>query len=462
MKIFIRNCSIAVLVSICCVADADDWPRWMGPKMDGVWRETGIIDQFENAEAKVLWRQPIGGGYAGPSVVGNRVFVMDRTKDEKKGVTVENNIRAVGEIPGSERVSCLDLKTGQTIWEHAYECGYKIAYPNGPRCSVTVDGDHVYSLGAMGRLLCLKSDARSADDGSIVWKKELTEDYKTRTPPWGYSSHPLIDGNQLIVPVGGEGSGVVSFDKTSGEELWRSVTTIDIGYAPLVIFEGKSADGKTQRQLIFWHGEGVTGMDPESGKEFWNVKFPEDPSPSITTIATPVLFGNKLLISDFYKGSLMLQLESDPPAAKEVWRSYKDDPRNQESLNSMMTTPIVDKGHAYGIAFNGRGQGIFRCIDLESGKAKWTQENWLAEKPIMFATAFGVKNSDRYFLFSDTGELLIAQINADGFKEVSRAKILEPTSAARGRKVVWCHPAFAQQKMVVRNDEEIVCIDLAK
>ena len=457
MKISVLFLFVVLVSGPGAMVVADDWPRWMGPKMDGVWRESGIIDQFENSEAKVLWRQPIGGGYAGPSVVGDRVYVMDRTKDEKKGVSVENNIRAVGEIPGGERVLCMDINTGRVIWEHPYSCGYKIAYPNGPRCTVTVDGDRVYALGAMGRLMCLK-----ADNGALVWEQELTDKYSTKAPPWGYSSHPLIDGKQVIVPVGGEGSGVVSFDKTTGEELWRSVTTIDIGYAPLVIYDGKTNDGKTQRQLIFWHGAGVTGLDPQSGKEFWTVKFPEDPNPSITTIATPVVFDDKLLISEFYKGSLLLQLASDPPAATEVWRSYKNDPRSDESLNSMMTTPIVDNGHAYGIAFNGRGQGIFRCIDLESGKATWTREDWLDEKPIMFATAFGVRNADRYFLFSDTGDLLIAQINAEGFKELSRARIIEPTSAARGRKVVWCHPAFAQRKMIVRNDEEIVCIDLAK
>ena len=450
--------SFVLLIGICSSVSADDWPHWMGPKMDGVWNEGGIIEKFNDSKAKILWRQPIGGGYAGPSILGNRIYVMDRTKDDKKGVTVENNIRSVGEIPGGERVLCLDLRTGETIWEQAYESGYKIAYPNGPRCSIAIDGQHVYSLGAMGRLMCLE-----ANDGTVVWKKDLVEEFKTRPPPWGYSSHPLIDGKKVIVPVGGEGTGLVAFDKETGKELWRSVTTIDIGYAPLVIYEGSTESGEKNKQLIFWHGAGVTGLDPETGKEFWYVKFPEDPSPSITTIATPVLFEDgKLLISEFYKGSLLLQLSFHPPAAKEVWRSHKDDPRNKESLNSMMTTPIVKDGHAYGIAYDGRGHGVFRCIDLTSGKAKWTQQDWLAEKPIMFATAFGVSNEGRYFLFSDTGELLIAEMDTAGYREISRAKIIEPTSAARGRKVVWCHPAFADRKMVVRNDEEIVCVDLAK
>lgn len=435
---------------------SDDWPHWMGPDRDGIWKESGIIDSIPESGLKVDWRQPIGGGYAGPAIVDGRIYAMDRTKDKKKGIDVENNIRAAGEIPGGERVVCLDLADGKTIWEYQWESSYKIAYPNGPRCTPAVDDDRVYVLGAMGKLVCLKTE-----DGEVVWEKDLLSEYETKPPVWGYSSHPLVDGDQLIVPVGGDGSAVVSFDKMTGQEKWRSFTTIDIAYAPLVIFEDESGESqKTARQLVFWHGEGVTSLDPESGKEYWTVKFPNDPNPSITTIATPVIVGKQILISEFYKGSLLLEVESDPPAVKEIWRSYESDPRSRKSLNSMMTTPIVKDGFAYSIAFNARGAGMFRCIELESGEMKWTAENWLGEKPIQFASAFGVTNDDRQLLFCDTGELLIAKLSPEGFESVSRAKVLEPTTPARGRKVVWCHPAFANGKMVVRNDEEIVCVDL--
>ncbi len=446
------------VIAFCCspmIAVTDDWPHWMGAEHDNVWRETGILTEFPESGAKVVWRQEIGGGYGGPAIVGDRVFVMERTKDDGKGLAVENDILNKNKIAGGERVRCLSIKDGSTLWQHGYPCGYDLAYPNGPRCTPCVDGDRVYCLGAMGQLTCL-----DVATGDVKWEKQLAQAYSTKRPLWGYSSHPVVDGDKLIVPVGGKGSGVVAFNKTNGDEIWRSVTTSDIAYAPLVFFDGQKTDGSAERQLIFWHADGVTGLDPETGKTYWFVKFPEERNPSQTQIATPVVDGNKVLISEFYKGSLYLELSSEPPAAKELWRSRTEDPRNRRSLNAMMATPFVRKGHAYGVGFDGRGQGVFRCIRLKDNELIWDKSDWLGKKPIMFATAFGVENDGVFFLFSDTGELLIVKLSEEGFEELDRAKILEPTTPARGRKVVWCHPAFARGHMIVRNDEEIVCIDL--
>jgi len=429
---------------------ADDWPRWMGPQGDGVWRETGILKKFPESGPKSIWSVEIGSGYSGPAIADGMVYVMDRKEDDGKGIEVENDIRKSGAVPGIERVLCFDAATGKEQWKISYECNYKIAYPTGPRCTPTIDGDHVYTLGAMGDLYCLNRKT-----GEEVWKKQLMEEYECKPPLWGFSSHPFVDGNNLIVPVGGAGSGLVAFDKKTGKEIWKSVTTFDIAYAPITIYEKDD-----ERQLIFWHAEGIDALDPETGKKFWNVQFPEKRNQSQVQIATPQIVGNKILISEYYKGSLLLEVGSNPPSVKELWRSQTTDPRNREALNCMMTTPFVRNGLAYGIAYNQRGAGVFRCIELETGKHLWTDEKWLGEKPLMFAAAFIIENDGRYFIFNDIGELMIANITKDGFKEIDRAKILEATGAARGRKVVWSHPAFSNGHMIARNDKEIVCIDL--
>ena len=446
---------------LCCgfiltgsLASAEDWPRWMGAKYDGVWREDGIIDKFPANGPDVTWRKPIGAGYAGPAVVNGQIFVMDRTKDAGKGIETENNIRKAGEIPGGERILCLDEKSGEVVWEHQYDCPYYIAYPTGPRCTPTVDGKHVYTLGAMGHLKCLDTTS-----GNIIWEKVLTKEYKAKPPLWGYAAHPYVDGEFLIVPVGGEGSGLVAFNKQTGAEVWRAVTTFDIGYAPTVIYEPK--DGP--RQLVFWHGAGITAVNPKDGTEYWTVKFPEERNASVVTIATPLIVGNRLLITEFYKGSLLLELAANPPAAKEVWRdSKKKSDARKLALNSMITTPVIKDGHAFGIGFDGRGRGVLRCIELATGNAKWTEDSWMSEKPLMFASGFLTPQADRYFIFNDIGELLICQMSTAGFKELDRAKLLEPTSVARGRDVVWSHPAYADGNIIVRNDKEIICVNLKK
>ena len=427
------------------------WPNWMGPDMKGVWEETDILKKFPEAGPKVLWRSDIGGGYAGPAVVDQQVFLMDRT-DDARGQTVENEFRKAGEIAGGERIVCLDRGTGRELWAYSYECPYQIAYPTGPRCTPVVEADRVYTLGAMGDLVCLDRNS-----GKPVWHKQLTAEFDAKPPVWGYASHPMIRGDHLIVPVGGEGSAVVAFDKKTGKEIWRSLTTMDIGYAPLVVF----GEATQTPQLIFWHAEGITSLNPNTGQEYWFRKFPNEPNPSQTTIATPRFIDNRLLISEFYKGSLMLEIESDPPGVKELWRSFESDPKHEKSLNSMMTTPVIKDGYAYGIGYVGRGTGVLRCIDLKDGVAQWTQEAWMEEEPVVFATSFIVENEGRYIMFNDNGELMFSRFTPEGFELIDKTPILKPTSVARGRDVVWSHPAFHDRCMFVRNDKEVLCVDLS-
>ncbi|MBI3866120.1 MAG: PQQ-binding-like beta-propeller repeat protein, partial [Planctomycetia bacterium] len=138
--------AVVLSLNLTGLASADDWPQWMGPKRDSVWRETGIIDKFPEAGPPVLWRIKIGGGYAGPAVADGRVYVADYlTEADTKKLS---NPGSRPPIDGEERVLCLDAKTGKEIWTHRYACKYSISYPAGPRCTPTVHQGKVYVLGA--------------------------------------------------------------------------------------------------------------------------------------------------------------------------------------------------------------------------------------------------------------------------------------------------------------------------
>jgi len=168
-------------------ARGDDWPQWLGPKRDGVWRETGIVEKFPKGGPKVLWRTPIGGGYSGPAVAGVRAYITDRllatdAKNPASGFTKN-------EIPGKERVLCLDDATGQIIWKHDYDCNYDMQYPAGPRTTPVVDNGKVYTLGAMGDLLCLDTA-----NGKVLWSKNFPKDYNAPVQVWGFAAHPLLKG----------------------------------------------------------------------------------------------------------------------------------------------------------------------------------------------------------------------------------------------------------------------------
>ena len=149
---------------------------------------------------------------------------------------------------GTERVLCLDEATGKEIWKHEYPVTYGISYPAGPRCTPTVDGDLVYTLGAEGKLICL-----SVENGDVVWEVDLVKQYNTKAALWGYAGHPLIDGDNLITLAGGDGSHVVAFDKKTGEEKWKSQTAPEQGYCPPTIIEAGGV-----RQLILPQPDAVS------------------------------------------------------------------------------------------------------------------------------------------------------------------------------------------------------------
>jgi outer membrane protein assembly factor BamB len=445
------------------LAHADDWPQWLGPKRDGVWRETGVIDTFPAGGPKKLWSARVGAGYAGPAVTGGKVFVIDLVP--AKGATLPDSGFAKGaRVPGNERVLCLDEKTGTELWKHEYPAEYRISYAAGPRCTPVVDGDKVYTLGAMGHLACV-----DIPTGKPVWEKDFIKDYDAYLPVWGFAANPLIDGEKLICLVGGSDSRlVVAFDKKTGKQIWAAESCGgDFGYCPPMIYEFGG-----RRQLIIWHSRGVLGLEPETGKRIWRVDFV---AKAALTAPTPRKVGDDgLFITSFYNGSMLLRVKAD--GAEVVWKSKAkgEMPNQTTDLSSIMPTPWVDGDYTYGVC----SYGQLRCIETKTGKRVWETMRATrgaltpkkvaeSEEPAQserWSNAFIVPHDGRYFLFNEQGDLIIAKLSPKGYEELSRAHLIDPTNtmAGQGRKVVWMHPAFADRCVFVRNDKELICYSLAK
>jgi outer membrane protein assembly factor BamB len=452
------RCGLLALSGLVCLAPAaraDDWPQWLGPKRDGVWRETGILDKFPKGGPKVRWRVAIGGGYAGPAVANGKVFVTDRVL--AKGVKNPGDQFARDRVPGSERVLCLDESSGKVLWKHEYDCPYEISYPSGPRCTPVVAGGKVYTLGAMGDLYCLEEAT-----GKVVWSKSFPKDYDAKVPLWGFAAHPLLDGDKLICLVGAKDGVAMAFDKDTGKEKWRSLSLTgdmsEIGYCPPMIV--KTGD---RRQLIIWHSESVNGLDPETGKPYWSQPFAIRAN---LAIPTPRLDGDKLFVTSFYNGCRLYQLSSDKPEAKLLWKStsarkLSEQPEETDKLHSIMSTPFIRDGHIYGVC----SYGELRCLRLEDGKRLWEDlraaSNSKSPDKARWANAFLIPQGERWFLFNEKGQLVIARLSPKGYEEIDRADILKPTGKASGRAILWTHPAFANKSMYARNDVEIVCVSLA-
>lgn len=422
---------------------AVDWPQWLGPRRDAVWRETGILQAFPPAGPPVRWRTPVGAGYSGPAVAADRVYLTDRVVVERTGEAGDPFAR--GRIPGKERVLCLDAADGRLLWQHEYDCTYTMSYPAGPRATPLVADGKVFTLGAEGNLFCL-----DAARGTVIWQHDFVKDFQARTPLWGFAGHPLLDGQRLICTVGADEGLAMAFNKDTGEVMWRALRAREPGYAPPTLIHAAG-----RRQLVVWHPESVNALDPETSEVLWTEPWAIR---SGLSVSQPRQSGDTLFLTAFYNGPLMLRLGADRPSASVVWRGPKTSERDTWGLHSIIPTPFLEGGHIYGVC----SYGQLRCLRADTGERVWeTFAATTGGEPVRWANAFLVKHADRFFLFNEKGDLIIARLSPEGYQEISRAHLLEPTNTAAGRPVLWMHPAFAKKSLFGRNDRELICVSLA-
>jgi outer membrane protein assembly factor BamB len=421
-RLFVALCTLSTLT----VAAADDWPQWGGPQRDCTWRETGIVDRFSTEGLLPrVWSVPVGEGYSGPAVAAGRVYLTDRIADE-----------------GVERILCVDAETGRELWKHVHPVRYTVSYPAGPRTTPVIHEGLCYTIGAEGHMFCF-----DAVDGTIRWSKEFQKDFGTPLPTWGMAASPLVDGDQLITLVGGKDNGlIISFDRRTGKELWRSLSDGQVGYCPPVIYEFGG-----RRQLIIWHPEAVSSLDPETGTLLWQhpwaIKYG-------LTVPMPRQLGDQLFLTAFYDGPLMLKVGAT--SAEVVWKGKSGSEIETDGLHSIMPTPIVHPDYIFGVC----SYGQLRCLKTNDGTRVW--ETLQATGSGRWWNAFLIPHEDRVFLHNEQGDLIIARLTGTGYEELSRAKLVEPTRPVQRRQTIWSHPAFAMKSVFARNDRELVRVDLSK
>lgn len=419
---FFQTAALGLSLLLPIAARAGDWPQWRGPNRDGVWNETGVLESFPPGGLKISWRAPVGRGWSSPVVARGRVYVTDV------------------ELTGStamERVLCFAEANGKLLWSHKYA----VAYPDwafdpnagGPRATPIIRDGKLFTLGALGHLFCL-----DAAKGQVVWEKSLAKEYQVKEFT-GITASPLIEDELLVLNICGKPAAcVVALDKNSGKEIWRALDDSFTYSSPIVLTAGG------RKQLIVWTQEAVTSLDPSSGKIWWRELLRTSGD---MAVSTPVFSNPRLLI-----GGLMLKLDADSPAASVLW------PETGAAAKRILsnTSTALLRGE---YVFSAKTSGELVCLEAGAGTQVW-QTNTVTQ-PGNGSSIHLTSCGEAAFLFTDRGDLIQARLTPQGYKEISRAHLLEPTSPFGNRKCAWTPPAYANGHVFARNDEELVCASLS-
>jgi outer membrane protein assembly factor BamB len=414
---------VLALLLLATEAAAKDWPQFRGPNRDGNWDEKGVLASFPREGLKSVWKHPVGGGWASPVVANGRVFVLD----------VE-----LIKPTARERLHCFEEKTGKILWVYAYDEPYSdwTYVPErgaGPTATPIVEQERIYFVGANGNTHCLE-----VKSGGVIWEKNIGKEYQVAEMSCRPS--PLIEGSLLIVFTGAKpGASLLALDKKTGKEVWKALDDLVSNSSPVVITDGGT------RQLIVWSNNALTSLDPANGHVYWRELMSTSGNDST---ATPVVQGNRLLVS-----GLMMDLSSNSPAATFRW------PENRVPTKRVLsnTSSPVLQGE---LIYSARSPGDLVCLEAATGKQVWSTN--CVTTPKNGASINITPQGDGFYLFTDEGNLIRAQLSASGYREISRTHLIEPTWPFNGTKFVYAPPAFANDHIFVRNEAEIICASLER
>jgi outer membrane protein assembly factor BamB len=405
----LRFVSIALLVAAGVGLSAEDWPQFLGPERNGVYRGPALAEMWGPQGPKVVWRRNVGQGFSGPVVAQGRVILFHRVGNE-------------------EVVESLDPRTGMTQWRYAYATTYRddFGFDEGPRAVPVVANGVVYTFGAQGQL-----HAVDLAKGTRLWSVDTLQRYKVPKGFFGAAGSPLVEDGRVLANIGGPNAGIVAFDAKTGQALWTA-TNDEASYSSAV---GATIGGR--RVAIFLTRASIVGLDPASGKVQFQRAWRARMAASVN-VATPLVIGDLIFISAEYgPGAGVFRL--DGTMLSPLWTS-------DEALTNHYATSVYHDGHLYG--FHGRqefGQSL-RAIELRTGKVRWTQDRFLAGT----VTLAG----DRLVILRERGELVIAPASPDAFRPLARAQILSGT--------VRAYPALSDGFLYARNDNTLICLDLRR
>ena len=380
------------------------WTDFRGPKRDGVYTQTPILTAWPTGGLELLWRQPIGGGYASFVVAGSKAYTIEQRR-------------------GNETVAAYDLTTGRELWTNAWPALFSEAMGgDGPRATPTWDEGRLYALGAAGELRCL-----DAETGRVIWSKNILTDNAAQNLTWGMSAAPLVvDGKVIVLPGGRNGKSVVAYDKRTGERAWDALNDQQSYTSPMAV----TLAG--QRQLLAVSAERILGLRIEDGALLWD--HPWVTMYGINSAQPIVIDSNHVFVSAGYDhGAALLEITSREGkfSVRPVWEN--------RNLKSRFNSSVLHQDHIYGF-----DEGIFACLDARTGERKWKAGRYGYGQVLLAG--------GHLIVLTESGELVLLRATPERHEELSRFPAIEGKT--------WNHPAISDGILLVRNAREMAAFRL--
>jgi outer membrane protein assembly factor BamB len=385
--------------------DISDWPQWRGPHRDAVSRETGLVDGWGDQGPEILWRIDAGHGFSSVSVSQDKLYTL---WDEKE----------------KQLLFCLDAATGEELWRHELGPAFEHHYGNGPRSTPVIDDGVVFAIGTGGQLL-----AADQHTGKTVWQRNMVSDVDTELPSYGDSSSPLIVDDKLIIEAGGKNATFAALDKKTGKIAWTAENDQPAYSSPIEI------EVDDISQVVFWSAHGLHSVATETGKVLWRYSWetfcPVTGDPLNT--GTPIFIAPDRIFLSSGSGAAVIRLTrtGDKFRVEDVWES--------DELRSDVNTALLTNGQIYGF-----DRGTLKSVDVATGEVRWKARG--------FQRGSLIAADGKLIVLGEQGNLALVAANPKEYVEQSTAQVLE------GRN--WTSPTLAGGRLYLRNQEEIVCVDM--
>ncbi|SRR6266404_3703884 len=383
------------------------WTNFRGPARDGRYDETPIRTNWPAEGLPLLWKQPIGGGYASFVVAEGTAFTIEQRRRQ-------------------EIVAAYDVETGREIWTHGWDAEFKESMGgDGPRATPTWEAGRLWSLGAEGDLICFE-----AKTGKVNWSKNILKDNGAENLQWGMSGSPLIvDDKVVVLPGGRSGKSVVAYNKLTGAPVWRALNDKQAYVSPMLV----TLAGK--RQILVVTANRIVGLAVEDGAQLWESSWNTDMG---INVSQPIVVdANHFFISSGYgKGAALVEITSSGAGltARKLWEKVT------KAMNNKFNSSVLHEGYAYGL-----DEGILACVDVKTGEQKWKGGRYGYGQVILA--------SGHLVVITEEGELVLVKATPDKHTEVARFSAIEGKT--------WNYPAIAGGRLLVRNQTQMACFDVS-